>query len=191
MGASGPPSPPAPLDPDAKESQKLAAAVLAALPPGLEASGAGILADLSTLPVVRIVEGGSTVYANPSVPGTTVGDAAAAGIKADPIEAGPADAPMKVDVKLSMTTTAAPVTPVTLVERQWSADQVAGRQIRVQFRPAQDFAVVARAAIRDIHLFVPALCVTGADLDVDVLHDFGATGLLDTYRLGHGCLQRV
>jgi hypothetical protein len=167
IGASGPASPPAPLDPDAKASQKLAATVLAALPPGLEASGAGILADLSTLPVVRIVKGGSTQYANPSLPGTSVGDAAAAGIKADPLEAGPAAAPMKVGVKLSMTTTAAPVTPVTLVERQWSADQVAGRQIRAQFRPAQDLAVVARAAIRDIHLFIPALCVTGPDLDVD------------------------
>ena len=140
-----------PGDP-AKAAKDLARQLAAALP--APAGGRGPRLSDRSVPLVKVVVKGEEVFANPLVPGAKLGDAHTT---AEPNRARPASLGLPVTVRLLAATTADPTTLKPLVEAEYRAADLVGRQLHVAFRPTTEMAKLVHAKIQDIGTFVPVL----------------------------------
>ncbi|WP_412741341.1 hypothetical protein [Krasilnikovia sp. MM14-A1004] len=116
------------------------------------------------VPLVKVVVNGTQTYANPLVPGARLG---ASHTSDEPSGAGSAGSGPRVTVRLLAATTAAPTRTTTLVEAEYRAEDLVGRQLMVAFRPTTEMAQLIRLRPRDLGTFIPTLAVNGPDLDAE------------------------
>lgn len=136
------------------------------------------------LPIVRFKDaGGGELHADPVTPGATLSASAPAGLR-------PAAEPtglLPVDVVLSCTTTEDPATPIDLVRAQWTAEEVAGRQVRIGFKPMCELQTLVASRVGDLRAFTPVLAIQaldGAALDPVRAVAIGDGFTLDGDRIG-------
>jgi hypothetical protein len=124
-------------------------------------------AELSTptnraVPLVRVVVDGREMFANPLVPGARLG---ASHTRDKPSPAFGPGLGIPVRIRLLAATTADPRTLKPLVEAEYQAEDVVGRQLLVSFRPTTAMAELVRLRPRDVGTFLPLLSLHGPDLD--------------------------
>lgn len=171
LGLSGPPEVIVPLDEDQADSAALAASLLPLAP----AVGA-VAFDASTLtqlPLVRVVVDGVPTYANPNLPGIAFGDA---GTLAEPTPTSGANPPEGLVVRLEAARSDAPFDRFLLVERTWTADEVAGRRVHLGFVPAAPAEQLLALTPNDVDVFIPVLAVDGAGLEAAETEALRAVG---------------
>ena len=157
------------IDPDDSERRALVAAIGALVPGDAAAKLGPFDATLDTVaivtqPLVAVTVDGIRRFANPLFAEASFGDA----LTDDrPSPAPPADPAPRVVVELAVSTTAAPTERITVATASYAADQLAGRQLLLQFAPMADLDTLARLRIADIHAFRPILSVRGPDVEVD------------------------
>jgi hypothetical protein len=154
------------IDPTGSEAAAIASSVSAALPSGLAPHGNPDptlqFNLLDTIPLVAVQVGGQTVYANPVVPATALGDT---GTMDTPAAAPPADAALSVTVRLAASTTTDPTRQVSILEATFAAEDVVGRYLTAQFSPVGPTPAVLTTAARNLRAFLPVLSIRGADVD--------------------------
>lgn len=146
------------VDPDDAEARALAARLGAAIEDASDVVAFDFDGWLSYeyLPVVRATVGGALVVLNPADPAATWDDP-----RVDPDALTEAEAPapaLGVQVRLQGTY-AGEEAPVTLLERSFTADEVAGAQLVLRFLPTLDFTDWHRVQLGDVPAFTPALVV--------------------------------
>jgi len=112
-------------------------------------------------PVVKITSGeGTILYADPVRPDAEIGP-----WPSDLREYAAEDAEecLPIRLRLTATTTEAPDTPFELVSAEWSADQLAGRQVRIGFRPAGETLGILASRLGNLRAFTPILSVQALD----------------------------
>lgn len=137
------------------------------------------------LPIVRFKDagGGGELHADPVSPGASLSAEAPAGLRPAPEATGL----LPVDVVLSCTTTEDPATPIELVRAQWTAEEVAGRQVRIGFQPMCELQTLVASRVGDLRAFTPALAIQaldGAALDPGRAVAIGDGFTLDGDRIG-------
>jgi hypothetical protein len=168
----------APIDADDTERTALVQAISALIPGDASAMLGSYDATLGTagigeVPLVAVTVAGETRYANPHFAEARFGDSLTIDT---PVPAVPATLAPMVVVELSISTTTAPTTRVSVVKATYSADMLAGRQIMAQFAPAMSMGALASRPIADIHSFKPVLSLRGHDVDPDSDPSFVVVG---------------
>jgi len=162
-------SPTVPIDPNDTERSALVATIGAVLPSDLAAEAGSYPATLGTaalhqIPLVSVTVDGKTRYANPLFAEATFGVSLT---QNDPVPGPDASPAPTVTVEILVSTTADPTNRISVAKGSYGADELAGRQILVQFAPAADVDTFAKLRIRDIRTFKPVLSVRGRDVDPD------------------------
>lgn len=117
--------------------------------------------QIGRTPVVRITQpDGQTLYADPIRPEAELGPWPSGLTEYTARDPEPA---LPVNIRLLATTTDAPETPFELVQAQWTAEQVAGRQVRIGFKPAADTAQALSAKLGNLRAFSPVLTIQALD----------------------------
>jgi hypothetical protein len=152
------------LDDHGVESSALANTLLAALPPGNVGTDVLGYSDVlgQPLPLVQVMVNGQPKYANPLLATAQFGMPYTSG---DPVDASPADAPLPVHVTLAVSTTSDPTARTTVADGMWSAEDLIGRRLHVQFRPTVDVELYDQVRLADVQSWKPMLVVRGADVD--------------------------
>ncbi len=130
---------------------------------------AGVTADDATdidwnvteIPFVRATIDGEEVDLNPNVLGATFGEAHVLEPAPAP-EAGPLDS---VTVKLSIARANEPAVEIPVVEKTWTADEVAGRTVTAAFVTPHSFVEAAVTSAKDAGTFIPVLELKGPGLE--------------------------
>lgn len=164
------------IDPDASQADALSKQVLSSLGATAESIGRNRYDDRSVgaTPVVKFTApDGSEGLADPIRADGGFGPVPE-GLRLKP--AAKAGEAMPVSVRLSARFSDAPKDEVELVSGQWSADQLAGRQLRIGFRPSVDIAQWAVSRFADLRCFVPVLGVQAVDLDAQQAAELGVIG---------------
>ena len=111
-------------------------------------------------PTVLFVEPGQgTLLADPIQPDAEL---APAGTRT-PRDAPPARGLLPVTVSLTATVLDETVAPFEIARAEWTAEDVAGRQIRIGFKPFGDTLSVLNARICDLRAFTPYLSIQALD----------------------------
>ncbi len=120
--------------------------------------------DLEQLPIVAVTVDGTETYANPLVPDAEFGESL---LDVTPRDAAAAGALQRLRVTLEGARSDAPFERFTLIEHEFSADEVAGRRLQLGFSPVAPpgQAMVMRAA--DVEVFIPSIAVHAPDLSDD------------------------
>lgn len=149
-------------DEGAAQSNALADALLLAVPQAWYRRGRIIGSRLRRVPLVQLTVGGEVRFANPVLPGISFGES---GTSAEPTPAAPSEMPpVRVALGYTRSDTEDEVQP--LVERTWTVDEVAGRQVVAQLVPALDFDTLVATDLDQVRMFLPTLRVVGPDVDV-------------------------
>ncbi len=112
-------------------------------------------------PVVRITQpDGQVLCADPVRPGSELGPWPA---ELAEYAASDPEAALPVSLRLLATTSDAPDTPFELVQAQWSAEQLAGRQVRIGFKPAAGTLETLSARLGNLRAFFPVLSIQALD----------------------------
>lgn len=150
------------IDVEGQESAALADRLLDVLPDDAKAADPFNAQWQQAVGVRLKDENGSQRYANPSHPNASLG--------APPVEkdnltpADDATDPLAVDVTLEAAVSSAPEERFELVSGQWTADQVAGRQLLVRMAPAMELGELLEARFSDVRVFAPLLALQAPDL---------------------------
>ncbi len=168
-----PPPPVEVVDPSGSAAAALAASLWAAIPPEYPERAPTIGTRLRAVPLVRVVVDGQPRYANPVLPEVPFGES---GTTEPPEPAPPVDGLPAVVVELVGRTTADPEAAQTLVRREWTLDEVAGRQVAVQCLPAMPLGRLAAQPLEQVRAFVPVIGVNGPELTVEAAVALGAQG---------------
>jgi hypothetical protein len=184
MAQTGTPSAPLRIDADDAERQALVAALSKLLPKDAKASLGSYEATLSTasvglVPLVAFSMGGKTTYACPMFADATFG---ASMTDETPVPAKAISTAPAVVVDLAVATSADPMSRISVAKGTYGADELAGRQILIQFAPATDLDTLSRLRFVDIHAFKAVLSVRGADVDPDAQPSFVVVGSAVTTR---------
>jgi hypothetical protein len=169
ISVAGPPMAQAPIDPDDSQRQAIVQAISALLPASVRATLDGTPPTVESLliyaiPLVAVQVNGETSYANPLLPTAVFG-------KPYTSDAAPAAAPaptpaLPVTVELFVSSTANPALRTSVAKATFSADQVVGRQVAVQFLPrVDDPDDLLALRIKDLHAFRPVIALRGPDVD--------------------------
>jgi hypothetical protein len=172
LGQASPNEPPqrSSIDADGEEARALADALLAQLPAELEAS---FDFDVAEIPLVSLDIDGEPTYLNPLVPDAEYGEALTL---ADPIPAGPMTPSDRLLVKVSAGRANAPYERVTLVEREYTSEEVVGRRIQLSFRPPTPIAQLLRSRVDSFETFLPIITVSAPGLEGEEKDDLAAIG---------------
>ncbi len=168
MSVAGPPVAQAPIDPDDTERQSMVQAISALLPATARASLDGTPPTVESLliyeiPLVAVHVNGATSYANPLLSTAVFGKPYTTDT---PIAAPPATPALPVAVELFVSSTANPALRTSVAKATFSADQVVGRQVAVQFLPrVDDPDALLALRVQDLHAFRPVIALRGADVD--------------------------
>jgi hypothetical protein len=168
MSVSGPPVTPTPIDPDDTERQAIVEAVSALLPASVRATLDGTPPTVESLlidgiPIVAVQVNGKTSYANPLLPTAVFGKSYTTDT---PIAADAPTPTLPVAVELFVSSTANPTVRTSVAKATFSADQVVGRQVAVQFLPrVDDPDDLLALRVQDLHAFRPVIALRGADVD--------------------------
>lgn len=154
----------APLDPGDRNATALAAqlAALAADALGTGASSSSSRLSIE-LPLVRVRTPAGEQLANPNVPGAAFNDPQLIGKPS--VAAVPLPTPL-VRIAILMTRASAPDQHLELVSGEWSAAELAGRQVIVGFAPPVSADRLLTLRIDEVRSVVPMLALRGADLPV-------------------------
>ena len=150
------------IDEDGQESTALAERLLDVLPEDTKAADAFNAGWQQAVGVRLNDENGSEHYANPSRPDASFG--------APPVEneqlmpADEANDPLAVEVTLEAAVSSAPEERFELVSGQWTADEVAGRQLLVCMAPTMELGELLEARLNDVRIFAPLLAMQAPDL---------------------------
>ena len=68
-----------------------------------------------------------------------------------------------VSLSIVARTLETPEEPIELVRAEWGADQLAGRQVRIAFRPQGETAEILASRVSDLRIFTPALSLQALD----------------------------
>ncbi len=157
------------IDADGSEQQALVASITPLLPTGISAGLNGVPPTptsivVAELPLVAVQVAGQMTYANPSLPGATFGMSYL--LSEPPGAADAAVGPLPVTVELFASSTASPTIRTSVAKATFSADQVVGCQVVLQFVPAvSDLDQLASLKIGDLQVFRPAFSLRGPALD--------------------------
>ncbi|MFN2518189.1 MAG: hypothetical protein ABR604_03955 [Jatrophihabitantaceae bacterium] len=177
LGLAKSPGPRRAFDEGGRDSAAIAAAVLTAL--GTISPQTGDPAAPSGGPIVKVTTNGKTPSVRYAIP--------VAGLELLPtlrtlptVAAGPTVAP-KVTVAVGFTTTDAPDKPIEVISQAWTADQVVGRQVVLQFVPPFGIDDLLKMKVRDVNLFVPTLTLRRPGDDPATLRANVKTGKAITF----------
>ncbi len=160
---------PSPIDPSDMERQAIVQSLQPLLPPGASASLDGTPPTPSSLalgevPLVGVMVGGQVTYANPLLPSAAFGQPYTD--EATPGLAPPAGPALPVAVEVFVSRTAQPAQRLSVARASFTADQVVGRQVALQFIPTVgSYDALAGLQVKDLHVFRPALALRGVDVD--------------------------
>ncbi|MET8148798.1 vWA domain-containing protein [Actinoplanes sp. NPDC049668] len=125
------------------------------------------------VPLVKVMVNGREVFANPLVPGARLG---ASHTTDQPLKASRAQPGTSVTVRLLAATTAEPGNPKPLVEAEYRADDLVGRQLLVAFRPTTEMAQLIHLRAQDLNTFIPVLAVSGPGLSAEAAAELAHSG---------------
>ena len=130
-------------------------------------------ADNPGLPLVRAQLPGGTRVLNPLYPDASFED----DYTTENLDAAPeASEPIEVDVSVSYATARAPNAWQTAVEGSWTAREIAGRQLRLDFLAQAQPKNIAVQKMGDIRVFTPALLADGPELSDDEAANLSEVG---------------
>jgi hypothetical protein len=148
------------------------------------------------LPLVRAEFADGRRVLNPLLPDADFDDDYATGdLSAAPV----AEGMLPVEVSVSYATADAPREWTTAVSGEWTADELVGRRLHLNFVAGADMAQLGAQSVGDLRVFVPALIAHGAGEAGEDLADLSVVGEVftsdgrpvdydpddDTARLGH------
>ena len=163
------------VDPNGTQAQAIVNAITPLLPAGVGtnvggnplALGTEYYGQLETIPFVSVMIDGVATNANVLFPSANLGDPLPPSGGFAPTMADPPDPAPTVTVSVSMVTVLNPTTPVSLVTASFGADQLAGRQMWIQFPPAAaDLGSALALTVEQIMAFRPLLYLGGRDVDL-------------------------
>nr|BFE74488.1 hypothetical protein GCM10020092_077890 [Actinoplanes digitatis] len=125
------------------------------------------------IPLVKVVVDGRETFANPLVPGAKLGESHTGDRTSRASRARPG---IPVRVRLFAATTAEPGVARPLIEAEYQADDLVGRQLMVAFRPTTEMARLIRLRPRDVGTFIPMLAVNGPGLDAETAKGLAHSG---------------
>jgi hypothetical protein len=172
LGQASPNAPPqrSSIDSDGTEARALASSLLELLPAELEAS---FDFAVDTIPLVQVTIGGEPMYANPLVADAELGDSLTV---AEPTPAGPAGPSDRVFISLAAARANAPYERITLVEREYDAEEIVGRRIHLGFRPPEPTAALVRSRADSFETFLPIITVSAPGLEGQERDELAAIG---------------
>ena len=171
LGITDPFPPVTVVDPMGTATAQLASSLATVLPAG--ATAPFDFTTLGPIPLVRVMMGGTWTFANPLVRGAALGDSVTT---ADPIPTGSPDSTERLRVRLEAARADDPFNRFLLVEGDWSAEEVVGRRLHVQFVPpaaADEFLTLTAG---DVTTFVPVIALGGPDVDTQTRDDLSSIG---------------
>ena len=163
------------VDPNGTQAQAIVNAITPLLPAGVGtnlggnplALGTSYYGQLETIPFVSVMINGVATNANVLFPSANLGDPLPPSGGFAPSVADPPDPAPTVTVALSMVTALNPTTPISLVTASFGADQLAGRQLWIQFPPAAaDLGSALALTVEQIQAVRPLLYLGGRDVDL-------------------------
>ena len=152
------------VDPERSQANLLTDRIIAALPDGAETEAVFDMTPPGRIPLVRVIVDGETRYANPLIKNGRFGESYTTDTP------GPVGAPYPataIEVTLQGARSDKPFERFTLAENQWSADQVAGRNIEVRFVPPVDPRDLPYLKASDIETVIPVIRVLDNELAKD------------------------
>ncbi|MCB1099039.1 MAG: VWA domain-containing protein, partial [Verrucomicrobiae bacterium] len=163
-----------PEDPDAVDASP--EPILDQLMPLLDFESVGRAFDWSlpdAIPYVEVRLQDQWVALNPLVPSGQAGQSYTIG-ETRPLNSAP-QIP-RVTITVQAAPASDPHTLLTLINKSWPADALAGRQVTLSFPPVGDFLDVVQSEIRELQTFTPILSVVGSDLEGDQARALAAAG---------------
>ncbi len=163
------------VDPNGTQTQAIVNAITPLLPAGVGTNlggnplslGTAYYGQLETIPFVSVMINGVATNANVLFPSANLGDPLLPSGGFAPSPADPPDPAPTVTVSLSMVTALNPLTPISLVTASFGADQLAGRQLWIQFAPAAaDLGSALALTVAQTMAFRPLLYLGGRDVDL-------------------------
>ena len=165
------------IDPGGGESAALAKRILDALPSDASAIGSFDWRGHDA-PLVRIhaaEAAGADTWADPLRSAARYGEGPVGG--PDRVRtARDADPLLPAEVVLEAAPASRPEDRMVLARGEWTADDLVGRQVLVQFVPTLETARLVTATFRDVRAFVPTLAVQGPDLTPEQAAELSVKG---------------
>lgn len=124
------------------------------------------------IPLVRVTIAGEVTYANPLV---VTGRFGRPYTTDEPVDSDSA-ASLPVHVTLSARRADGDGALVPLVQGDWSAEDLVGRQLRLQFVPDGDIETNLSLPFDSPRTFTPVLALEGSDLSAQAIHDLSVAG---------------
>ncbi|PEN08756.1 hypothetical protein CRI93_03090 [Longimonas halophila] len=162
------------IDEDGQESAALAERLLDVLPEDAQAADAFDARWQEAVGVRLHDENGPARYANPSRPNTSLGTPPVENDQLTPADA--ANDPLAVEVTLEAAVSSAPEERFELVSGQWTADEVAGRQLLVRMAPTMELRELLEARLNDVRVFAPLLAMQAPDLSKEEAAELSERG---------------
>ncbi len=173
VSASGVTAPPSsePFDPDGTRSIQLATTLLPLL---------GSTADVRPtdfhpldMPFVEVMVGGKPTIADPFLPDAQLGRSYVTGSPAPAAAATPA---LPVHLEVAVASALRPWERNVVLSADWTADQLAGRQLIVDFTPPGPAGSALTLPPRDLTIVIPTVIVQAIDLDAGSDPDLSVAG---------------
>ncbi|PEN11209.1 hypothetical protein CRI94_16625 [Longibacter salinarum] len=150
------------IDEDGQESAALAKRLLDVLPEDAKEADAFSARWQQAVGVRLSDENESELYANPSRPNASLGAPPVDNDQLTPADE--ANDPLAVEVTLEAAVSSAPEERFELVSGQWTADEVAGRQLLVRMAPTMELEELLEARLNDVRIFAPILAMQAPNL---------------------------